>query len=220
MRLMLLGCPGAGKGTQANFLKEKYHIPQISTGDILRAAVAAGTPLGQQAKKIMAEGQLVSDDIMIQLVKSRVQEPDCAKGFLLDGFPRTIPQAESLRDNHIDLDYVIEIYVPDEELIKRLSGRRVHPASGRIYHVDYNPPKVKDIDDVTGEALVHRPDDTEEVIRKRLAVYHQQTAPLVKYYSQQTDERAPSYIKIDGVKPVEEVRDKIFSALKSSSSVS
>lgn len=220
MRLMLLGCPGVGKGTQAKFIKEKFNMAQISTGDMLRAAINAGTPLGKQVKQIMDEGRLVSDDIMIQLVKERIQAPDCANGFLLDGFPRTIPQAEALRENHIHLDYVIEISVPDEELIKRLSGRRVHPASGRVYHITFDPPKTPDVDDMTGEPLVQRPDDHEETIRKRLAVYHQQTEPLVKYYIDQAQSGvdAPIHIRINGVGTVEEVKERIFNALSKSTS--
>lgn len=216
MRLVLLGCPGVGKGTQAQFIKEKFHIPQISTGDMLRNAIKAGTPLGLQVKQIMDEGRLVSDDIMIELVKARVNEPDCAKGFLLDGFPRTIPQAEALHENHVHLDFIVEIRVPDSELITRLSGRRVHPASGRVYHEEYNPPKTAGMDDVTGEPLVQRPDDCEETVRKRLAVYHQQTEPLVNYYIEQAKnepDHSPTLIRIDGVGPVEEVRERIFSAL-------
>jgi adenylate kinase len=213
MRLVLLGCPGAGKGTQAKFIQEKYRTPQISTGDMLRAAINAGTPLGKQVKQIMDEGRLVSDDIMIQLVKERIQQSDCANGFLLDGFPRTIPQAEALRDNHIHLDYVIEIKVPDEDLIKRLSGRRVHPGSGRTYHILHNPPKVEGKDDVTGEPLIQREDDHEDTIRKRLGVYHKQTEPLVRYYSESADSDKPVYIKIDGRGPVDEVRERVFSAL-------
>lgn len=216
MRLMLLGCPGAGKGTQAQFIKEQFHIPQISTGDMLRTAITAGTPLGKRVKKIMEEGQLVSDDIMIELVKSRIQEFDCKNGFLLDGFPRTIPQAESLQNNQIYLDFVIEIQVPDEDLIKRLSGRRSHPASGRVYHILYNPPKVADKDDMTGEPLVHRPDDHEDTIKKRLAVYHQQTEPLVKYYidrARHDPVNAPIYVKIDGTGSMDEVKQRIFAAL-------
>src|SRR3990167_10767894 len=168
MRLVLLGCPGAGKGTQAKFITEKYNIPQISTGDILRAAVIAGSTLGNQVKKTMAEGGLVSDEIMIQLIKDRLQQPDCQNGFLLDGYPRTLPQANSLIENNVDLDYVIQITVPDEELIKRLSGRRTHPSSGRVYHVLFNPPKIADIDDLTGEPLIHRVDDSEETVKNRL----------------------------------------------------
>ncbi|SRR5579883_895780 len=213
MRLVLLGCPGAGKGTQAKIITEKFHIPQVSTGDMLRAAIQAGTPLGKQVKQIMDEGRLVSDDLMIQLVKDRIREADAQKGFLLDGFPRTIPQAEALRQNHIHLDYVIEIKVPDAELIKRLSGRRLHPASGRIYHMLYNPPRVEGKDDITGEPLIQREDDHEDTIRKRLNIYHQQTEPLVKYYSESTEKDAPVYIKVDGTGTVEDVSDRIFSAL-------
>jgi adenylate kinase len=213
MRLVLLGPPGAGKGTQAAFIKEQYHIPQISTGDMLRSAISAGTALGKQVKQIMDEGRLVSDDIMIQLVKERLAEPDCKNGYLLDGFPRTIPQAEALRENNILLDYVIEVKVPEEELIQRLSGRRVHLGSGRTYHVVYNPPKIADKDDVTGEPLIQREDDQEETIRKRLNVYRQQTEQLVKYYSEASGRNLPGYIQIDGTDSVEAVRDRILSAL-------
>jgi adenylate kinase len=217
MHLMLLGCPGAGKGTQAKFITEKYKLAQISTGDMLRAAIAAGSPLGLQVKQILEEGRLVSDDIMIQLVKARIQEPDCVNGFLLDGFPRTIPQAEALRQNNVHLDYIIEINVADEELIQRLSGRRIHPASGRVYHVVFNPPKVADKDDVTGEPLVHRSDDYEETIRNRLAVYHQQTEPLIKYYldhSNDDSSKSTVYVKIDGIGSVDEVSQRIFAAIE------
>ena len=217
MHLVLLGCPGAGKGTQAKFIKEKYGIAQISTGDMLRAAISAGTPLGLAVKQTLNEGRLVSDDIMISLVKERVQEPDCAKGFMLDGFPRTIPQAEALHDNHVHLDFVLEIHVPDAELIKRLSGRRVHPASGRVYHVEYNPPKEENKDDVTGEPLVQRQDDHEETVRKRLAIYHQQTEPLIDYYIKQANDEpdhSPKFIKIDGLGTVDEIKKRILDALK------
>ena len=213
MRIVLLGCPGAGKGTQAKFLKEQFHIAQISTGDMLRAAIKAGTPLGILVKQIMDEGKLVSDDIMIQLVKDRVKESDCVKGYLLDGFPRTIPQAEDLHDNGIHIDFVIEISVPDAEIIKRLTGRRIHPGSGRIYHDIFSPPKVAGQDDVTGEPLVQRVDDHEDTVRKRITVYHQQTEPLVKYYRDETrhlGDDAPVYIKVDGTKPPEEVKDEIL----------
>lgn len=216
MRLVLLGCPGVGKGTQAKFIKERYQIAQISTGDMLRSAVNAGTPLGLQVKQIMDEGRLVSDDIMIALVKARVQEADCANGFLLDGFPRTIPQAEALHENHVHLDYVVEITVPDAELIKRLSGRRVHSPSGRVYHLEHNPPEVPGKDDLTGEPLEQRPDDHEDTVRKRLAVYHQQTEPLVNYYINQAKEEpdhSPTHIRIDGIGTVEEVKERIFKAL-------
>ena len=184
MRLILLGAPGAGKGTQAGFIKDKFNIPQISTGDMLRAAVKAGTPLGIAAKKIMDEGGLVSDDIIIGLVKDRLKEPDCAKGYLFDGFPRTIPQADAMKEAGVAIDYVLEIDVPDEAIIERMSGRRVHPASGRTYHVKFNPPKVAGKDDLTGEELIQRDDDKEETVKKRLSVYHEQTEVLVGYYNQ------------------------------------
>ncbi len=216
MRLVLLGCPGVGKGTQAKFIKEYYKIPQVSTGDMLRTAINAGTSLGMQVKQIMDEGRLVSDDIMIALVKARVAEPDCASGFLLDGFPRTIPQAEALHENHVHLDYIIEIHVPDGELIKRLSGRRVHESSGRVYHLEHNPPQTTGKDDVTGELLIQRQDDHEDTIRKRLSVYHQQTEPLVNYYINQAAEEpdhSPVLIRIDGLGTVDEVREKIFRAI-------
>lgn len=217
MRLVLLGCPGAGKGTQAKLISEKYHIPQISTGDILRSAVSAGTPLGQQVKHIMEEGKLVSDDIVIQLVAERIQQPDAKHGFLLDGFPRTIPQAESLQKNNIVLDYVIDIKVPDNELIKRLTGRRVHPGSGRTYHVDHHPPKVSGIDDVTGEPLVQRVDDQEDTVRNRLNVFHQQTQPLVDYYKNNAKlNHLPRFIEIVGTGTMEEVKNRIFAALDKS----
>lgn len=222
MRLILLGSPGVGKGTQAKFITERYHIPQISTGDTLRAAIAAGTPLGKQVKQVMDDGRLVSDDIMIQLVKERVQQNDCNNGFLFDGFPRTIPQAESLRKNHIQIDYVIEIAVPEEEVIKRLSGRRTHPASGRVYHNLYNPPKVEGIDDITGEPLVQRDDDHEETVRKRLAVYHNQTEPLIHYYkhaAQLENESVPVYIRVDGTGTVDSVKDEIFAQLDKHQSI-
>jgi adenylate kinase len=216
MRLILLGGPGAGKGTQANYIKEKYQIPQISTGDMLRAAVKAGTELGLVAKKIMDEGGLVSDDIIIGLVKDRIQEPDCTNGFLFDGFPRTLPQAEAMKQAGVKIDYVVEIAVDDEEIIKRMSGRRAHLASGRTYHVVFNPPKVAGKDDITGEDLVQRDDDKEETVRKRLEIYHAQTAPLIHYYSDWTatgDANAPKYIHIPGIGTVENIRDAIFNAL-------
>ncbi len=216
MRLILLGGPGAGKGTQANFIKERYGIPQISTGDMLRAAVKAGTPLGIEAKKVMDAGGLVSDDIILGLVKERIAEDDCARGFLLDGFPRTLAQAEALREQGVDIDAVVEIDVNDEEIIKRMSGRRVHPDSGRTYHIVFNPPKVEGKDDVTGEPLVQRDDDSEEIVRKRLQVYHDQTEPLIGYYTKWADEGgagAPRYIRIPGIGKVEEIRDAIFAAL-------
>lgn len=217
MRLILLGAPGAGKGTQAAYIAQKYGIPQISTGDMLRAAVKAGTKLGMEAKKHMDSGGLVPDDVIIGLVKERIKQPDCAKGFLLDGFPRTIPQAEALKKAGVDLDYVLEIDVPDKEIIHRLSGRRVHPASGRTYHVIFNPPKVAGKDDMTGEELVQREDDKEETVKKRLAVYHSQTKQLIDYYSKwaaQGKKRAPKYVKIHGVGGIEEICDKCFAALK------
>jgi adenylate kinase len=217
MRLILLGAPGAGKGTQAAYIAQKYGIPQISTGDMLRAAVKAGTILGMEAKKHMDSGGLVPDDVIIGLVKERIKQPDCAKGFLLDGYPRTIPQAEALKKAGVDLDYVLEIDVPDKEIIHRMSGRRVHPASGRTYHVIFNPPKVAGKDDMTGEVLVQREDDKEETVKKRLAVYHSQTKQLIDYYSKwaaQGNKRAPKYVKIHGVAAVEAIRDKVFAALK------
>lgn len=217
MKLILLGAPGAGKGTQAAFVTEKYGIPQISTGDMLRAAVKAGTPLGLAAKKVMDAGQLVSDDIILGLIKERLQQPDCAKGFLFDGFPRTIPQAEALRTQGVDLDLVLEIDVPDEEIIKRMSGRRVHTASGRTYHVVFNPPKVNGKDDVTGEDLIQREDDKEETVRKRLDVYHSQTKPLVEFYSKWDttgDTRAPKYRKVNGVGSLDGIREAVLNALK------
>ncbi len=216
MRLILLGGPGAGKGTQATFLTEKYDIPQISTGDMLRAAVKSGSALGVEAKKVMDAGGLISDEIIIGLVKDRVTKSDCKNGYLLDGFPRTIPQADALKSNNILIDYVVEINVDDEEIVKRMSGRRAHLASGRTYHVIYNPPKTEGIDDVTGDPLVQRDDDQEDTVMKRLGVYHQQTEPLIEYYydySKSDDENAPGYIKVDGVGSVDSIRDKIFSAL-------
>ncbi len=216
MRLILLGAPGAGKGTQANYIKEKFGIPQISTGDMLRAAVKAGTPLGLAAKKIMDDGKLVSDDIIINLVKERIKAPDCTNGFLFDGFPRTIPQAEAMKQAGVNIDYVVEIDVADSEIIARMIGRRVHLASGRTYHVVFNPPKVPNRDDVTGEELIQREDDREETVKKRLAVYHDQTKPLVEYYSawaRRGDVHAPKYVRIAGVGSVEAIRDEIFAAL-------
>ncbi|MGD2074415.1 MAG: adenylate kinase [Gammaproteobacteria bacterium] len=216
MRIILLGGPGAGKGTQANYIKERYGIPQISTGDMLRAAVKAGTPLGLEAKKVMDSGGLVSDDIILGLVKERIAQDDCANGFLFDGFPRTLAQAESLKTQGVGIDAVVEIDVDDEEIIKRMSGRRVHPASGRTYHVVFNPPKQEGKDDKTGEPLVQRDDDKEETVRQRLKVYHDQTEPLIGYYSrwaESGDENAPRYIRIPGVGKVEEIRDAIFAAL-------
>jgi adenylate kinase len=217
MRLILLGAPGAGKGTQANYIKEKYNSPQISTGDMLRAAVKAGTPLGIEAKKVMDAGGLVSDDIIIGLVKDRLKQPDCANGYLFDGFPRTIPQADAMKEAGVAIDHVIEIDVPDDAIIERMSGRRVHQPSGRTYHVKYNPPKVQGKDDVTGEELIQRDDDKEETVKKRLAVYHEQTEVLVDYYTkwaQSGQPGAPKYRKVAGVGPVETIRDKVFAALE------
>jgi adenylate kinase len=217
MRLILLGGPGAGKGTQASFIKEKFGIPQISTGDMLRAAVKAGTPLGIAAKKVMDSGALVSDDIIIGLVKERIKETDCAKGFLFDGFPRTIPQADAMKAAGVDLDYVVEIAVDDSEIVERMSGRRSHQPSGRTYHVKFNPPKVAGKDDVTGEDLIQREDDKEETVKKRLDVYHEQTEPLIAYYGDWAKSgaaNAPKYVRIPGVGKVEEIRDRIFAALK------
>lgn len=217
MKLILLGGPGAGKGTQAGFITTRFGIPQISTGDMLRAAVKAGTPVGLAAKKVMDAGQLVPDDIIIALVKDRIREPDCAKGFLFDGFPRTIPQAEAMKQAGVAIDRVVEIDVPDEEIIRRMSGRRVHLASGRTYHVAFNPPKVAGKDDVTGEDLIQRDDDREETVRKRLEVYHAQTEPLVEFYSKWAatgDSRAPKCVKVSGIGGVEQIRDRIFAALE------
>ncbi len=217
MRLILLGAPGAGKGTQATFLKERYGIPQISTGDMLRAAVKAGTPLGLEAKKVMDAGGLVSDDIIIGLVKDRLAQPDCADGYLFDGFPRTIPQADALKQAGVALDFVVEVDVPEEEIIERISGRRVHPNSGRTYHVRFNPPKVEGVDDETGEPLVHRDDDKEETVRKRLTVYRDQTRPLVQYYSDWAaagDPAAPAYRQISGVGSVDTIKARLAEALK------
>jgi adenylate kinase len=216
MRLILLGAPGAGKGTQANYIKEKYNIPQISTGDMLRAAVKAGTPLGLEAKKVMDAGGLVSDDIIIGLVKDRLKQPDCANGYLFDGFPRTIPQADAMKDAGVPIDYVLEIDVPDDAIIERMSGRRVHQPSGRSYHVKYNPPKNAGKDDVTGEDLIQRDDDKEDTVKKRLGVYHEQTELLVDYYNKWADSGrpgAPKYRKISGVGPVETIRENAFAAL-------
>lgn len=213
MRIILLGAPGAGKGTQAQFLMDTFGIPQISTGDMLRAAVKAGTPLGLEAKKVMDAGQLVSDELIIGLVKERVAQDDCAKGFLLDGFPRTIPQADAMKENGIDVDHVVEIDVPDEEIVKRMSGRRVHAGSGRVYHVVYNPPKVADVDDVTGEALSIRPDDEEATVRKRLGIYHDQTKPLVEYYTKAAEAGLNKYHSLDGTQAVSDVSEKIKSLL-------
>ncbi|MGH8752195.1 MAG: adenylate kinase [Burkholderiales bacterium] len=218
MKLILLGAPGAGKGTQANYITQKFGIPQISTGDMLRAAVKAGTKLGMAAKKHMDSGGLVPDDVIIGLVKERIQQPDCAQGFLFDGFPRTIPQAEAMKQAGVELDHVVEIDVPDAEIIKRLSGRRVHIASGRVYHLLFNPPKVAGKDDVTGEDLVQRVDDKEETVMKRLQVYHQQTEQLIGYYSKWAAQggRVPKYVKVNGLGKMEAIRDRVFAALKKS----
>jgi adenylate kinase len=210
MRLILLGPPGAGKGTQANFIREKFGIPQISTGDMLRAAVKAGTPLGLAAKKVMDSGQLVSDDIIIGLVKERLKARDCKRGYLFDGFPRTIPQAEALKREGVALDHVLEIDVPDQEILTRMTGRRVHPASGRVYHVKFNPPKAEGRDDATGEPLVQRDDDREETVKKRLEVYRQQTRPLVDYYQRQAGAK---YSRISGTGSLDEVTQRAFAAL-------
>jgi adenylate kinase len=218
MRLILLGAPGAGKGTQANFIKEKYNIPQISTGDMLRAAIKEGTEMGLAAKKVMDAGQLVSDDIIIGLVKDRLKAADCANGYLFDGFPRTTAQADAMKDAGVKIDYVLEIAVPDDQIVERMSGRRSHPASGRVYHVKFNPPKVEGKDDVTGEELVQRDDDKEETVKKRLDVYHNQTEVLLGYYGEWAKSGqpgAPKYRKIEGVGPVDEIRDRAFAALNS-----
>jgi adenylate kinase len=217
MRLILLGAPGAGKGTQASFIKDKFNIPQISTGDMLRAAVKAGTPLGLAAKKIMDEGGLVSDDIIIGLVKDRLKQPDCASGYLFDGFPRTVPQADAMKEAGVAIDYVLEIDVPDQAIVERMSGRRVHPASGRSYHVKFNPPKVEGQDDETGDALIQRDDDKEETVKKRLDVYHNQTKILVDYYNDWAKSGAPGapqYRKINGLGPVDQFRESAFAALE------
>ena len=216
MKLILLGAPGAGKGTQAQFLTQKYGIPQISTGDMLRAAVKAGTPRGVKVKEVMASGGLVSDETIIELIEERIKEDDCKQGYLFDGFPRTIPQAEALKKRHINIDAVVEIDVPDEEIVKRLSGRRVHEASGRIYHVDHNPPTVPGKDDDTGEPLIQREDDQEETVRKRLGVYHSQTSPLVEYYSTEAEkggENSPRYVKVNGVGEMANIRAQIVNGL-------
>jgi adenylate kinase len=216
MRLILLGGPGAGKGTQAAFITQKYGIPQVSTGDMLRAAVKAGTPLGVAAKQVMDRGELVSDDIIVGLVKERIKADDARNGFLFDGFPRTIPQADAMTNSGVGLEHVVEIAVPDEAIIERMSGRRAHLPSGRTYHVKFNPPKVAGKDDVTGEPLVQRDDDREETVRKRLEVYHQQTEPLVHYYdkwAKSGDPKAPKYHQVSGLGTVDEVRDRIFTAI-------
>ena len=217
MRLILLGPPGAGKGTQATFIKDAFGIPQISTGDMLRAAVSAGTPLGREAKQVMDSGKLVSDEIIIGLVNDRLRAPDCRNGYLFDGFPRTLPQAQAMRDAGVAIDYVLEIDVPDEAIIERMSGRRTHAKSGRTYHVKFNPPKTAGVDDVTGEPLIQRDDDREDTVRKRLEVYKAQTRPLVDYYAKwaaEGDARAPRYRKVDGLQAVEKVREAALAALR------
>jgi len=216
MKLILLGAPGAGKGTQAGYIKDKFNIPQISTGDMLRAAIRAGSPLGLAAKQVMDEGRLVSDEIIIKLVKERITADDCTNGFLLDGFPRTIPQAQAMKDAGIHIDFIVEIDVDDKEIIQRMSGRRVHPASGRTYHIVFNPPKVANKDDLTGEDLVQRPDDVEETVVKRLNIYHEQTKPLVAFYNDWQASGAPlapQCIRIPGVGSVDAIREQIFAAL-------
>ena len=220
MRLILLGAPGAGKGTQAQFIRERYGIPQISTGDMLRAAVKAQTPLGIAAKKVMDAGALVSDDIIIGLVEARLKEPDCANGYLFDGFPRTVPQADAMKRAHVAIDRVLEITVPDSDIVERITGRRVHPGSGRVYHIHFNPPKREGFDDVTGEALIQRDDDLEATVRKRLEVYHDQTKVLIGYYSewaergsQDGEPAAPLYRQVKGTGSVDEIRERVFEAL-------
>ncbi len=214
MRIILLGGPGAGKGTQAEFICRCFDIPKVSTGDMLRAAVAAGTPLGQEARKVMEAGGLVPDEIMLGLVRERIAEPDCKHGFLLDGFPRTIRQAEGLHQAGVMIDFVIEIHVDDDEIVRRMSGRRVHPASGRTYHLVFNPPKSEGKDDLSGEALMQRDDDKEPTVRNRLAVYHRHTKPLVHYYSARASRSGPRFLRVDGIGSVEDVRDRILPSLK------
>ncbi len=217
MRIILLGAPGAGKGTQATFIKEHFNIPQISTGDMLRAAVKAGTPLGVEAKKFMDAGGLVPDEVIIGLVEERIKEADCENGFLFDGFPRTIPQADVMKAAGVDIDYVVEIDVPDSAIVERMSGRRSHPASGRTYHIKFNPPKVDGKDDITGEDLVQRDDDKEETVKKRLSVYHEQTKPLVDYYAKWAatgEANAPKHVKVNGLGELETIKNNIFKQLK------
>lgn len=217
MKIILLGPPGAGKGTQANLIKETFKIPQISTGDMLRAAVKAGTELGKQAKKVMDAGDLVSDELILGLVRERIQQPDCAAGYMFDGFPRTLAQADGMKAAGIGVEYVVELQVPDEEIVRRMGGRRVHPGSGRTYHILFNPPKVAGKDDVTGEPLIQRDDDAEETVRKRLQVYHSQTAPLIKYYGDWAatgDRRAPKHVRIDGSGDVSRITKQVLDALR------
>lgn len=209
----MLGAPGAGKGTQAAFITEKFNIPQISTGDMLRAAVRAGTPLGLEAKQVMDAGELVSDGLIMGLVKERIRQDDCREGYLFDGFPRTLEQAGGMQQEGIEVDCVVEVDVADDEIIKRLSGRRVHPGSGRVYHVVFNPPQAPGIDDETGEALIQREDDREETVRKRLQVYHEQTAPLIRFYSSQSGPAAPAYLRVDGIGPVREISETLNAGL-------
>lgn len=216
LKIILLGPPGSGKGTQANYIKSAFNIPQISTGDMLRAAVSAGTSLGKEAKKVMDAGELVSDELILELVKERISEKDCKNGYLFDGFPRTIAQADGMKNANIHVEYIVELQIDDDEIIKRMSGRRIHPASGRVYHVQFNPPKVENIDDISGEPLVQRVDDKEETVRKRLQVYHSQTSPLIDYYtnlSKQAGENYPVYVQINAVGDVEEVKKLILNAL-------
>ena len=214
MRILLLGAPGAGKGTQAAFIKDKFNIPQISTGDMLRAAVRAGTPLGLEAKKVMEAGELLADKLIMGLVKERIRQDDCRQGYLFDGFPRTLGQAEAMQQEGIEIDCVVEIAVADKEIIKRLSGRRVHPGSGRVYHIEFNPPQRPGKDDITGEALIQREDDKEETVRKRLQVYHEQTSPLVRFYSHPDGRKARGYLRVDGVGDVQAVRQNLISGLE------
>ncbi|MCX8587742.1 MULTISPECIES: adenylate kinase [unclassified Gilliamella] len=213
MRIILLGAPGAGKGTQAQFIMKKYGIPQISTGDMLRAAVKAGTPLGQQAKELMDAGKLVTDELVIALVKERIAQDDCANGFLLDGFPRTVPQADAMKSAGINVDYILEFDVPDSVIIDRMSGRRIHAPSGRVYHVRHNPPKVENVDDITGEPLTTRKDDDEEIVRKRLVEYHQLTKPLIDYYQHEAKEGRAKYYRIDGTQSVSDVTNELVKIL-------
>ena len=213
MRIILLGAPGAGKGTQAQFIMQKYGIPQISTGDMLRAAVKAGSPLGLQAKSLMDAGKLVTDELVIALVKERIAQSDCSNGFLLDGFPRTVPQADAMKAAGINVDYVLEFDVPDEVIIDRMSGRRIHAASGRVYHIRHNPPKVENVDDVTGESLTIRKDDSKEIVRKRLVEYHDLTKPLISYYQHEAKEGRTQYFRIDGTQPVADVTKELAKIL-------